>query len=40
MQDRERGDGSNREQAVDTRVEDLQTAVFQMETRCVSESFF
>jgi len=31
--DRERGDGSNREQAVDTRVEDLQTAVFQMETR-------
>ena len=34
-QDRERGDEVNREQSVNTRAEQLQTALFELESRCV-----
>lgn len=34
-QDRERGEEANREQPVDTRVEELQTAIIEMESRFV-----
>lgn len=33
LQDRERGDGVNREQSVDTRVEQLQTGLIELESR-------